>query len=64
LGDIFVEPAWLPSRNVLSVGDLLLSVGLAWATYLLAAPTRRAPGEMLRQQRRGLVELDYRAEAW
>ena len=45
LGDIFAEPAWLPSRNVVSVGDLLLSVGLAWATYLLAAPTRRAPGE-------------------
>ena len=39
LGDIFAEPAWVPSRNVVSVGDLLLSVGLAWATYLLAAPT-------------------------
>jgi hypothetical protein len=47
LGDIFAEPAWLPSRNVVSIGDLLLSVGLAWATYLLAAPTRRTPGRTL-----------------
>jgi hypothetical protein len=42
LGDVFAEPAWLPLRNVVSIGDLLLTGGLAWATYLLAVPIRRA----------------------
>jgi hypothetical protein len=46
LGDVFAEPAWLPLRNVVSIGDLLLSAGLAWATYLLAVPrTRPTPGD-------------------
>lgn len=32
LGDVFAEPVWVPLRNVLSVGDLLLAGGLgAWA---------------------------------
>ena len=32
LGDILAEPSWLPKANVISVGDVLLAVGLtAWA---------------------------------
>jgi Family of unknown function (DUF5317) len=31
LGDIIPEPDWLPLTNVVSVGDLLLSAGTAWA---------------------------------
>jgi hypothetical protein len=31
LADIIPEPDWLPLKNVISVGDLLLSVGTAWA---------------------------------
>lgn len=32
LGDVIAEPAWLPNANVISVGDLLLGLGLAlWA---------------------------------
>jgi Family of unknown function (DUF5317) len=54
LGDIFAEPAWVPSRNVVSLGDLLLSAGLAWATYLLAAPTGRAAVEPRRPRLPGV----------
>jgi len=39
LGDIIPQPDWLPLRNVVSVGDLLLSVGVACA---LAASARRS----------------------
>lgn len=31
LTDIFATPAWLPLSNVFSIGDVLISVGLAWA---------------------------------
>jgi Family of unknown function (DUF5317) len=41
LGDIIPEPGWLPLTNVVSVGDLLLSVGAAWA-LVARAPRRRA----------------------
>jgi hypothetical protein len=37
-------PAWAPFANVFSIGDVLISVGLAWA---IAAAMRRvevAPG--------------------
>lgn len=40
LGDVFPQPSWQPSRNVMSIGDLLLAVGLAGAVYLATAPRR------------------------
>jgi hypothetical protein len=41
LGDVIPEPAWLPLKNVVSVGDLLLAVGITWA-LVARAPGRRA----------------------
>src|SRR3954454_10603325 len=38
LGDIMVTPAWLPMRNMLSIGDLLLLLG---AAVLVVVTTRR-----------------------
>jgi hypothetical protein len=29
LSDVIAEPAWLPRRNVVSIGDLLLAIGVA-----------------------------------
>lgn len=43
LGDIMATPSWLPMRNMLSVGDLLL---LAGAAVLVIASTRRATGPL------------------
>jgi hypothetical protein len=41
LGDVIPEPAWLPKNNVISVGDLLLGLGLAlWAFQVTAASPR------------------------
>jgi hypothetical protein len=43
LADAIPEPAWLPSSNVISIGDLLLAAGLAWWAFLItAASPRRA----------------------
>jgi hypothetical protein len=36
LGDIFAEPAWLPRRNVVSAGDILLALGVAGWVYSTA----------------------------
>jgi Family of unknown function (DUF5317) len=33
LGDIMVTPAWLPLRNMLSVGDIVLLVGAAYLVF-------------------------------
>jgi hypothetical protein len=41
LGDVLPEPAWLPSRNVMSVGDVLLASGIAAVVYLATTPRRR-----------------------
>lgn len=30
LGDVFAQPAWLPTANVVSIGDLVLSAAMAW----------------------------------
>ena len=45
LGDVVREPDWFPPRpNVVSVGDLLLTLGLAgWAFQTTLADRRRAP---------------------
>jgi hypothetical protein len=42
LGDIMVTPSWLPMRNMLSVGDLLLLVG---AAVLVMVAAHRRPAE-------------------
>jgi hypothetical protein len=39
LGDVLPEPQWLPLSNVLSVGDVLLMVGLAWWAFRLTGAT-------------------------
>lgn len=41
LGDIMVTPSWLPMRNMLSIGDLLLVLG---AGVLVVCVTRRTAG--------------------
>jgi hypothetical protein len=42
LGDIIPQPQWLPTANVVSIGDLLLSVALAWWALQLLASARPA----------------------
>ncbi len=42
LGDVIPEPAWLPTANVVSLGDLLLSAGFMWwAFYTVGFGGRR-----------------------
>jgi hypothetical protein len=41
LGDVFAQPGWLPRPNVISIGDILLSLGIAaWAYQALGLPVR------------------------
>jgi uncharacterized protein DUF5317 len=40
LGDIVPQPDWVPLANLVSPGDLLLSIGAAWWAFAL---TRRRP---------------------
>jgi len=39
LGDVLPQPAWLPRRNVVSVGDLLLAAGVAAWVFGAMAPS-------------------------
>jgi hypothetical protein len=41
LGDVIAEPSWFPNANVISAGDLLLGLGLAWWAFQITAATRR-----------------------
>jgi uncharacterized protein DUF5317 len=41
LGDIVPEPAWLPRANVVSVGDILLALGMAAWVFDAAGPSLR-----------------------
>jgi hypothetical protein len=41
LGDIIPEPSWMPMANVISVGDVLLSLGIAGAMLPLPGLARR-----------------------
>jgi Family of unknown function (DUF5317) len=41
LGDIIPEPSWMPMANVISVGDVLLSLGIAGAMLPRPGPARR-----------------------
>jgi hypothetical protein len=47
LGDVIPEPAWLPKNNVISLGDLLLGLGLAWWANLITASFPRRVGRLL-----------------
>lgn len=38
LGDIFAEPGWLPRRNVVSLGDVVLALAVAGWLYCAALP--------------------------
>ena len=42
LADIIAQPRWLPTPNVISVGDVLLSVALAWWAFQMLAAARPA----------------------
>ncbi len=41
LADVIAQPEWLPKRNVVSIGDMLLSAGLAGWTFQLIRGTKR-----------------------
>jgi hypothetical protein len=43
-GDIMATPSWLPFRNVISIGDLIILVG---ATVMIHAITRTVPARAL-----------------
>jgi len=45
LADVIAQPDWLPRRNVISLGDILLSLGLAGWTFQQLASARRQPAE-------------------
>jgi hypothetical protein len=41
LGDVIAQPSWLPRPNVISIGDILLALGVAaWTRRALGAPVR------------------------
>lgn len=33
LGDVIPQPAWMPAANVVSIGDLLMTIALGWWAY-------------------------------
>jgi hypothetical protein len=47
LGDVLAQPAWLPTANVVSIGDMVLSVALAW--WAFRAMTSMGPTQVRRQ---------------
>ena len=49
-GDIMATPSWLPFRNVISIGDLVILVG---ATVMIHAVTRTALARALERKPRG-----------
>jgi hypothetical protein len=42
LGDVIAQPTWLPTANVVSVGDLALSLALAWWALQMTTSHKRA----------------------
>jgi hypothetical protein len=38
LGDVIAEPAWLPRRNVISIGDIVLALGIGVWVFTAAGP--------------------------
>jgi hypothetical protein len=47
LADILPEPAWLPSSNVFSIGDLLLASGLTLWAFQITSSQRARPARPL-----------------
>jgi hypothetical protein len=47
LGDVVPQPAWFPRSNVISIGDLLLAVGLGMWAFQVTMLVRRAPAQRL-----------------
>jgi hypothetical protein len=45
LGDVIPEPSWAPNPIVVSVGDMLLGLGLAWWAFAITRSVRR-PGKV------------------
>ena len=43
LGDVMAAPGWLPMGSVISIGDVLLDVGLGWWLILSTDPKRVTP---------------------
>jgi hypothetical protein len=43
LADVIVQPDWLPRRNVISIGDILLSLGVAGWTFQALTGSQRKP---------------------
>ena len=41
LGDVIAEPDWLPRTNAVSIGDLMLSAGIAGWVFLAALDGRQ-----------------------
>lgn len=53
LGDVFASPAWLPLRNVYSVGDLVILAGAVWVVQRACGTVlARDPRPALRRMRR------------
>jgi hypothetical protein len=46
LGDVMVTPAWLPMRNMLSIGDLLLLAGACLLVVVGSRRTQPVPAEV------------------
>ncbi len=55
-GDIMATPAWLPFRNVISIGDLLILLG---AAVLIHAVTGTRPARAVRQRLRRVPAEAY-----
>ena len=43
LGDVIPQPGWLPLANLVSAGDLLLSVGAAWCAFCITRGRHTEP---------------------
>jgi hypothetical protein len=43
LTDIFALPAWLPFSNIFSIGDVLITAGVAW---VIVAAMRNRPDDV------------------
>jgi hypothetical protein len=47
LGDVLAQPRWLPTANIVSIGDVLLSAGIACWAFTITS-TRRRPCDPVR----------------
>jgi hypothetical protein len=56
LGDIFPQPRWLPRPNVVSIGDILLALGVAGWAFIAALPNGCVTGTV-RKRIVGVIRL-------